>query len=202
MIDNSNSFLQLIYQQQEEYKKGFAYLLSSQGQSDILKVANKIKQYDRILLIANGGSLVGCAQHFEEDCTKLYGIPCLTMSNVGMMSALANDEKFENIYKYWLDFHLTLGDLVIAISSSGKSANIIRGAKLVGQNNLITLTGFEKNNPLSTRGSINVWIDSTSYGVVESVSAAFLHMVLDVLVEERKILDNDSTTSKTVESPI
>lgn len=171
----------------EEYRVCFSnYLYNDQCVSDLTDVVNKIKQYKRIFWIGNGGSFCVC-QHMQEDFFKMAQIESLCLSNAGFITCLANDEGYENVFKIWLNLNnLNSDDLVIAISSSGTSPNMINGASVVDPNNLITLTGFKKGNKLSTMGKINIWIDSKSYGVVESLHASFLHLCLDTLIEEQK----------------
>ena len=164
------------------------YLYSENCARDLKAVVEKIKSYcgnGRLFFIGNGGSSCISA-HLSEDFDKMAKIPSLCMANVGLITCLANDEGYENIFKIWLDSHFTRDDLLIAISSSGKSPNIIRAAKSIGSHSVITITGFENNNQLSKRGCINVHIPYHRYGLVESISEAFLHCVLDTLIEERK----------------
>jgi len=179
-----NKLLNTIHAQQQQYKVGFAYLMSSQCQSEILSLINKIKQYSRVLILGNGGSLT-VSLHIEEDLLKMADIPALSMSSTPMMSCLGNDCGFDNIFKIWIDSHLQRDDLVILISSSGESQNIINAAKLVGKNNLVTFTGFNPNNRLNKRGCINIHVPSSEYGVVETTHMAILHCAIDILAKEK-----------------
>lgn len=161
------------------------YFNSEDCARDLELVVNKIQQYKRILLIGNGGSHTICL-HIEEDMSKLAKIPCLTLSNPGYITCLGNDYGFDQMYREWINSQSQEGDLLIAISSSGESPDIINAVETFGKIDTITLTGFRKDNRLAKMGHINVWIDSNSYGIVESLHATFLHLVLDTLIEERK----------------
>ena len=170
----------------DSYQAAFNhYFNSGDCARDLQAVVEKIRthcDYGRLFFIGNGGSACISA-HMAEDFDKLANIPSLCMSNVGLVTCLANDEGYENIFRIWLGSHYCLDDLLIAISSSGKSQNIIKGAQVVGKNNLITLTGFD-DNPLSKMGCINVHVPYNHYGIVESLHATFLHLVLDTLIEK------------------
>ena len=87
----------------------------------------------------------------------------------------------------WLKIHFQQGDLLIAISSSGNSANINNSVDYVNSINgdVITLSGFEKNNKLNGKGKINFWLDSKSFGIVECYHHTILHMILDELHENK-----------------
>ena len=161
------------------------FLQSKECKYCIEKIIDKIHHYKRILLIANGGSN-SVILHFEEDCSKMAGIPCLTLSNPCYITCLGNDCGFDQIFVEWLKSHKQEGDLIIAISSSGESPDIINAAEYVGVANLITLTGFKKNNKLSKLGTINAHVPIKDYGVVENLHSLILHIVLDVLIEERQ----------------
>jgi phosphoheptose isomerase len=73
------------------------------------------------------------------------------------------------------------GDLVILISSSGSSLNIINAAKYVvlKKNKLITFSGFNKKNKLSSFGDINIWVDSKNYNVVETAHYIYLLSIIE-----------------------
>jgi len=163
------------------------YFHSNACVQDLKNIINKIKSYKRILFIANGGSHVGVACHMEEDFAKLAGIPCLTLSNPGYITCLGNDYGFDQIYVEWLKINKKIDDLVIAISSSGESPDIVSAAVSIKKPDLITLTGFNPNNTLSKLGSLNIHVDSDSYGIVENLHGIILHMVLDILVEEKLV---------------
>ena len=77
-----------------------------------------------------------------------------------------------------------LGDVVVLISSSGRSLNVIRAAEHARGRGLtvVTLTGFAPDNPLRHMGDLSLWVDSRSYNVVESVHQIWLLMVCDLIV--------------------
>ena len=93
----------------------------------------------------------------------------------------------ENWVKEAIKSHCLNQDLLILISSSGKSANIINAAKYCKDNDidLITLSGFDRNNELSKLGKVNFYINSNDYNYVEMAH----HIILVSLVD---IFKNDS----------
>lgn len=132
----------------------------------------------RIFLIGNGGS-AAIASHIandlvnrRRDATALVDSPTLT--------CLSNDYGYESVYVMQIAACGKRGDLLIAISSSGKSANIIRaveGANLLGMKTL-TFTGFDPGNTLKSMGHVNIHVPSKDYGVVEVAHLALLHSIL------------------------
>ena len=81
-------------------------------------------------------------------------------------------------------------DCLIAISSSGNSANIINATekfrKINSKGKIITLSGFSKVNKLRGKGDLNFWIDSNSYGIVEIAHQFILHFFADKIYQEMK----------------
>jgi D-sedoheptulose 7-phosphate isomerase len=78
-------------------------------------------------------------------------------------------------------------DILIAISSSGKSANILRGVKAARERQcmIITLSGFHSDNPLSSLGTINFYVPSSSYGPVEILHHSICHCMIDSIISHR-----------------
>lgn len=176
----------------DSYTLSFAnYFYSNQCIQDLDAVVTKIKKYNQILILGNGGSCT-IATHICEDFAKMVGIPALAFNDAAMITCLSNDYSYEDAMSEWIKIYGYLpremydpNSLAIFISSSGKSQNVINAAKTFGKTDTITLTGFKKGNSLSQLGDINVWIDSQSYGEVESFHATFLHIVLDTLIQEK-----------------
>ena len=134
-----------------------------------------------VYVIGNGGS-AGIASHFCNDLVKALHIGSQTLYDSNLLTCLANDLGYEHVFSFPLDKMLTENDLLVAISSSGKSPNILNGAKVAKEKNagLITLSGFQSTNPLRLLGNLNFWIDQTDYGLVEASHFFLLHSVIDL----------------------
>lgn len=134
-----------------------------------------------VYVIGNGGS-AGIASHFSNDLMKALKIPSQTLYDSNLLTCLANDLGYENIFSYPLHKLLRANDLLVAISSSGKSPNILNGVEAARQKGtpVITLSGFLPNNPLSQMGELNFWIDRSDYGLVETAHFFLLHTIIDL----------------------
>lgn len=141
-----------------------------------------LRSVKRIFFIGNGGSNSICS-HMMEDYGKIAGFRTFTFSDAALITCYANDYGYENAFKEWLKLHMDPADLLIAISSSGKSANIINAVAHANSINakVITLSGFEKGNPLSKMGNVNMHLPVSNYGIVECYHQVLLHMILDSL---------------------
>ena len=135
-----------------------------------------------VYLVGNGGS-AAVASHAATDFFNTGGMRALTLHDPSTLTCFSNDYGYENAFSARLARLLTPQDLLIAISSSGRSQNILNAAESAraGSAGLITLTGFAGDNPLRKMGDANYWLDSDAYGMVEIGHLFLLHYVADLL---------------------
>ncbi len=140
----------------------------------------------KVIFIGNGAS-AAFSSHMATDFWKNGGIKATAFNDSSLLTCIGNDYGFECLFEKPLEVFADNRDLLIAISSSGKSENIIRGAKVAISKgcNLITLSGFNSENPLSKMGKINFYVGSSSYGPVEILHQAILHCLLDVIIAHK-----------------
>jgi D-sedoheptulose 7-phosphate isomerase len=140
------------------------------------------KSQKKIIIIGNGGS-AGIASHAAVDLTKAAKIRAVNFNEAGLLTCYANDYGYENWAVEALKSYADKEDLVILISSSGKSPNILNAAEYAQKEalNIVTLSGFSEQNPLRRMGKINLWADSTSYNIVEITHYIWLLSVIDFI---------------------
>ena len=145
----------------------------------ILKIKKNNK---KIIIVGNGGS-AAIASHFSVDVTKNGGVRCINFNESDLLTCFANDYGYENWVKQALKFYCDNGDLVILISASGNSKNMINAAKYLKQRNnkLITFTGFNGKNLLSKYGHINLKVNSNKYNFIENTHQYWLLSIVDIL---------------------
>lgn len=143
-----------------------------------------IKKSNRIFFIGNGGSNAVCS-HMMEDFAKVAGYETFSFSDATLITCLANDYGYERAMEEWLKIYFKKGDLLVAVSSSGESNNILNAVDFVTarQGNTITLSGFSEENQLSKKGKVNFCIPVKNYGIVECYHQVILHIILDSLNE-------------------
>ena len=137
------------------------------------------------MFIGNGGS-AGIASHMSIDYSKNGHLPSMTFTDASAVTCLSNDYGYEHVFEKQIEFHARPGDVLIAISSSGKSSNILNAvaaAQKIGCH-VITFTGFEPKNPLSLVGELNFFVSSKEYGFVEVAHLALCHAMLDYIMEQ------------------
>tara|TARA_Y100001970_G_scaffold285051_1_gene403760 strand:+ start:9161 stop:9709 length:549 start_codon:yes stop_codon:yes gene_type:complete len=156
--------------------------LISQSASLIKK---SIKNSGRIYIVGNGGSS-SIASHVSVDFAKVAKVPSSTFNNANLITCFANDYKYENWVVEALKAYTNRKDLIILISSSGTSKNIVNAAKFCKKNKikLITFSGFSKKNPLSKLGNVNFHIDSNEYNYIEMSHHIILVSLVDIFVKK------------------
>ena len=179
-----------------DYKNFFSYYADSI--SELLKnvdtnlingsvnlIAKTIKNKNKIYIVGNGGSS-SIASHVSVDFTKVAKINCSTFNNANLITCFANDYKYENWVVEAIKAYSIEQDLFILISSSGTSKNIVNAAQYCKQKkiNLITLSGFKKNNPLYQSGNINFHVESDEFNFIEMIHHIILLSIVDIFAKK------------------
>ena len=158
----------------------------------LVKVADLLKDVKaegkKILIFGNGGS-AAIASHFSVDLTKNASLRCINCNEADLITCFANDYGFERWVKKAVDFYGDEGDLLIVISSSGSSKNMLNGVKAARKGNfkaVVTLSGFAEDNPLRQLGDINLWINSRAYNFVENIHQIWLLAIVDLIIGNRE----------------
>lgn len=146
----------------------------------------KIREINKsVFIIGNGGS-AAIASHVQNDLCKGSGVKAMVFNETPLLTAYANDISYQVAFEQMLRLWATSGDLLIAISSSGKSENILNAVKAARELgcSIITFSGFASGNPLRQMGDINIYTPSSEYGIVETAHATILHYLTDSLKNE------------------
>ena len=155
----------------------------------------------RMFSCGNGGS-AAIANHMQ--CDHLKGIrtgtdlapQVLSLStNVEVLTAIANDIGYHEVFVYQLQSQARPGDVLIAVSSSGRSRNIVDALTWARDNGLrtIAITGFE-GGAARTVADVAIHVDCTNYGVVEDLHQAVMHALAQYIRHTRMAVDTISET--------
>src|SRR6201982_1841570 len=123
---------------------------------------------NKLIFVGNGGS-AAIASHMATDYSKNGNIRALALNDGSMLTCLGNDLGYDRVFAKQIELHARPDDLVIAISSSGRSANILNAvdAAAAAKCAVVTFSGFTPDNPLRRLGDLNFYIDADRYGFVE-----------------------------------
>lgn len=152
-----------------------------QGAEEVVQYVLQAKRANAKVMLAGNGGSAAIVSHVQNDLFKRAGVRSLVFTEQPLLLALANDEGYEKVFEWPVQQWADPGDLVITVSSSGRSPNIIRcgDAALNKGCRLITFSGFDADNPLRKMGDLNFYVKSHSYGHVETSHAALTHFVTD-----------------------
>lgn len=161
-------------------------LAADAGVAAVLQMLREVRdRQGTVYLVGNGGS-AAVASHAATDFFNTGGMRALTLHDPSTLTCFSNDYGYEQAFSARLARLLSAQDMLIAISSSGRSPNIVNAAECARtcSAGLVTLTGFGADNPLRGMGSLNYWLDSDAYGMVEIGHLFLLHHVADLLAME------------------
>lgn len=138
----------------------------------------------QVFFIGNGGS-AAIASHMTADFMKNGGMKTYSLYDNSVTTCMGNDYGYEYIFSRPLEFLGNQGDLLVAISSSGNSQNIVNAVQVALEKGLriVTLTGFQKGNRISQMGMYNIYVPASHYGIVESIHNLILQQIVDTILE-------------------
>lgn len=175
------------------YKKYSEIIISEEAKNNIMLSKKMIlkarKDNKKMIFIGNGASNL-IASHAALDFVNQIGIKTVSVNDTSFITAAANDFGYERIFDRFIHLYAEEGDILVCISSSGMSDNVVEAAKLAKKKkcNVITFSGFKPTNKLRKEGDINFWVDSNSYNQVESIHNNWLVTIGDLIIKDE--LDN------------
>ena len=163
-------------------KRQFGY---AEGMQGLVGLFSRVKcQGKQVFFIGNGGS-AAIASHMTADFMKNGGMKTYSLYDSSVTTCMGNDYGYEFIFSRPLEFLGNPGDLLVAVSSSGNSPNIINAVRAAAkkQMQVVTFSGFERENKINGMGRYNVYVPCSSYGIVESVHNLMLQQIVDMIAE-------------------
>ncbi len=200
-MGNNNADLDVVIRNLKQAESALATLLASpetlgQITSSAKLMADSFAQGGRVFSCGNGGSMCD-AMHFAEELSGRYrqdrkALPAVSISDPSHISCVGNDYGYDFIFSRYLEAHARKGDVLLGISTSGKSANVIKAAEYAKQHGIhvVTLTGKAD----SVLGALST-IDITTLGTsgfadrVQELHIKVIHILIE-LIERRFFPEN------------
>ena len=156
-------------------------------ESVVAHLLENSKAGKKVIVIGNGGS-AAIAIHALLDYAHAGGLKTIDFMSPAMLTCMANDYGYENVFARPVKLFAKEDDVLFAISSSGKSPNILKACEAArfGECYIVTFSGFSSDNPLRKLGDVNFYVPSNHYGFVEIAHQALVHCILDIFVERTK----------------
>lgn len=177
--------IQCLYSTQIYRKDGSAIRDYEEAIHNLVDLFTEIKRHKKqVFFIGNGGS-AAIASHMTADFMKNGGMRTNSLYDNSVTTCMGNDYGYEYIFSRPLEFLANENDLLVAISSSGNSKNIVNAIKAAQKKRMyvITFSGFEKVNSINRLGIYNVYVPVCHYGMVESIHNLILQQIVDVILE-------------------
>lgn len=177
----------------KQYNKDIFNLINNSYKENkkIIKIKDillKTKKKNKVIICGNGGS-AATSSHVAVDLTKNANIRAINFNEADLITCLSNDYGYENWMSAAIDLYADKGDVIILLSCSGKSPNIVNAAKLAKKKRLklITFTGINKNNPLLKKNNngLNIWINSKAYNQIEIMHHMILLTIIDLCIGKK-----------------
>ena len=154
---------------------------------DAITLINSSNNKNKIFIIGNGGS-ASVAEHIAIDLTKNAGLNAVSFSSASTVTTFANDFGYKKWLKKALEIYSNPKDLLILVSCSGNSMNLVNANLFAKKSGLkvVTLTGCKKNNKLNnSKNDLNIWINSNKYNVIEIIHHTILLNLIDSIIEDQ-----------------
>ena len=140
----------------------------------------------KVMFIGNGGS-AAIASHQAVDYWKNGGMRAVAFNDSSLLTCISNDFGYPQVFVKPVEMFADPGDVLVAISSSGRSENILLAVNTARKKEckVITMSGFAADTPLRLRGDLNFYVASDSYGHVEITHLTLCHCILDTIMSRR-----------------
>lgn len=150
------------------------------------QIISKNQKGRKLIFIGNGAS-ASISSHMSTDYWKNGKVRAIAFNDSSLLTCISNDYGYKHVFEKPIEMFADQGDILIAISSSGKSENILRGtqAALAAGCEVVTFSGFKGNNPLRLMGDYNFYANSSSYGFVEIAHLSICHCICDLIIQKK-----------------
>ncbi len=157
------------------------YLDKEEGLSSLCSMSKAIREEGRYQFLCGNGASASFANHMALDWTKTANVPTFSFSDSALLTAMGNDLGYEHAFSAPLSWYAKSGDLLLTISSSGNSPNILKTIEMARSKGMsvVTVSGMSSDNESRQLGDLNFFVPSNTYGVAESAHQVLLHAWLD-----------------------
>ena len=180
-----DKLVQCLHETQVYKQDGVPFDDYEQAMQGLMDIFSKTKaRGGRVFFIGNGGS-AAIASHMTADFMKNGGMKTYSLYDNSVTTCMGNDYGYEYVFSRPLELLADKEDLLAAISSSGNSQNIVNAIQTAQQKglNIVTFSGFKKDNRIINMGSYNVHVPVEHYGIVESIHNLILQQIVDMILE-------------------
>lgn len=149
------------------------------GADRVVRMIIDVRSASRKVMLGGNGGSSAIVSHAQNDLSESAGVRAMVFTEEPVLTARANDHGYGSVFERPIELWAEPGDLMVTVSSSGKSENIIRALKAARKQgcNLVTFSGFSPKNPSRSLGDINFYVPSSVYAYVETAHMALIHFL-------------------------
>lgn len=146
-----------------------------------MEMTVQLRNECRVVYLIGNGASASMASHLAADLAKNGRLHTQVFTDIALITALANDFSYEEVFAEPLRNRMVAGDMLVAISSSGNSPNIVSAVKIAkGRGGkVVTLSAMSADNAIRKIGDLNFYLPARTYGMAETGHAALLHYWMD-----------------------
>lgn len=143
------------------------------------------KEGKKIFFIGNGASAT-MAEHLGFDAMQNGLLKTINFAETSYITAVSNDLSYDEVFLLKLERMAEPGDMLISISSSGNSPNVVRALEYAKENGMytVTLSAMSSENKSRAMGDLSIYVPANTYGLAESVHSGIMHGWLDMYMEK------------------
>ncbi|MGL1887867.1 MAG: SIS domain-containing protein [Reichenbachiella sp.] len=159
-----------------------AKLSISESMCKVVELTQDLQERKGRMFIVGNGASAAFANHMALDWSKNGKVNTYSLSDSALLSALANDFSYESAFEEFLKIeHANSNDIVITVSSSGNSPNIVKTLEYCEENGITTVgfSGLKESNKTRSLATHSLYVPAKTYGMVECIHQILLHMWLD-----------------------
>jgi D-sedoheptulose 7-phosphate isomerase len=161
---------------------------AARGFARWVELTDEVQRRGRNIFLVGNGASAAMASHFAADACKNGGLRAQAFNDGPLLTCAANDVSFDDVFALPIATFARAGDMLITISSSGGSPNIVKALECARrlQLRIVTVSGRRADNPSRRFGDVNVYFPAERYGWVESGHHVALHYWLDQYLDKHR----------------
>ena len=174
------------------------------GVNHIIGIIQDLSYRGNKLMFVGNGASASISSHQAVDFSKRAGIRAMAFNDASLLTCLSNDFGYPDVFAKSITLHADPGDLLVAISSSGQSENILNAVDAARESNcqVVTLSGINSSNPLRSMGDMNFYVPSPFYGHIEIAHLTILHSMVDILIQQKQHKQSQTKINRTKQESI
>jgi D-sedoheptulose 7-phosphate isomerase len=153
-----------------------------EGLDLLVSMTGDLKEQGKTLFFVGNGASAMMSSHMATDFCKNGGIKSMAFNDPSLMTALGNDISYEQCFAFPLQRFGHKGDMLVTISSSGNSPNVVSALRKAKEKEIlrITISGMKPDNASRSLGNLNFYVPGDTYGFAESAHQVLLHCWYDM----------------------